>query len=410
MGNTFHDDGRYPIRRHVLTWKQTDPESEQIRFIERWQEGRVTSVELCRQFSVSRKTGYKRARRYEAYGWEGLGDWSRAPRHHPNRTPREVAERLIAAKQAHPTWGPKKLVAWLRVAEPESPLPSPSTAGDILDRTGLVRRRKRRRHAAPWSQPFAAADGPNDVWSIDLKGWFRTGDGVRINPLTVQDAASRYLLACRGLNRPNGPQARRVLERAFREYGLPLAIRTDNGTPFASVGLGSLSPLAVWWVKLGIIPERIEPGHPEQNGRLERLHRTLKAETASPPQTTSKGQQRAFDTFRQTYNSERPHEALGQQPPDQHYSPSSRSYPRRVSSPEYEVGVTVRQVRTNGEIKWKGDKIYLSESLRGEPVGLAPQDERYWTVRFGPLVIGLLDDQARCILNTPTKVLPMSPV
>ena len=225
MGNTFHDDGRYPIRRHVLTWKQTDPESEQIRFIERWQEGRVTFVELCRQFSVSRKTGYKRARRYEAYGWEGLGDWSRAPRHHPNRTPREVAERLIAAKQAHPTWGPKKLVAWLRVAEPESPLPSPSTAGDILDRTGLVRRRKRRRHAAPWSQPFAAADGPNDVWSIDLKGWFRTGDGVRINPLTVQDAASRYLLACRGLNRPNGPQARRVLERAFREYGLPLVVQ-----------------------------------------------------------------------------------------------------------------------------------------------------------------------------------------
>ena len=166
----------------------------------------------------------------------------------------------------------------------------------------------------------------------------------------------------------------------FKDFA-PLAIRTDNGTPFASVGLGSLSPLAVWWVKLGIIPERIEPGHPEQNGRLERLHRTLKAETASPPQTTSKRQQRAFDTFRQTYNSERPHEALGQQPPDQHYSPSSRSYPRRVSSPEYEVGVTVRQVRTNGEIKWKGDKIYLSESLRGEPVGLAPQDERYWTVR-----------------------------
>ena len=201
-----------------------------------------------------------------------------------------------------------------------------------------------------------------------------------------------------------------MLEPAFQEYGLPWAIRADNGPPFASVGLGSLSPLAVWWVKLGIVPEPIKPGHPEQNGRLERLHRTLKAETASPPQTTRRRQQKAFDTFRQTYNTERPHEALGQQPPARRYYPSFRPYPSRVSAPEYEVGVTVRQGRSNGEIKWKRDKIYLSESLRGEPVGLVPQDDRFWTIRFGPLSIGLLDDHARCILQTPTKVLPMSPV
>jgi len=394
----------------VLPWKQTSRETEQIRFIRRWQVGGLTFVDLCRQYGVSRKTGYKRVHRFQAYSWEGLRDRNRTPRRHPNRTPRAVAERLIEARQAYPTWGPKKLVAWLRASEPEGSWPAPSTAGDILDRAGLVRRRKRRRHAAPWSEPFAAAESPNDVWSIDMKGWFRTGDGVRIDPLTVQDAASRYLLACDGLSRPNGPQARRVLERAFREYGLPWAIRTDNGPPFASVGLGSLSSLAVWWVKLGIVPERIEPGHPEQNGRLERLHRTLKAETASPPRQTGRRQQRAFDTFRRTYNEERPHEALGQQPPANHYCSSFRSYPNRVRAPDYEVGVTVRQVRTNGEIKWKGDTIYLSEALRGEPVGLVPQDDRFWTIRFGPLSIGLLDGHARRVLHTPTKVLPMSPV
>jgi len=335
---------------------------------------------------------------------------SRAPRQHPNQTERGVTERLILARQAHPTWGPKKLVAWLQAQEPWVPWPAPSTAGDLLDRAGLVRRRKRRRQTAPWSQPFARAEHPNDLWCIDLKGWFRTGNGVRVDPLTVADAASRYLLVCHGLRQPRGPQVRRILERAFREYGLPRAIRTDNGPPFASVGLGGLSSLAVWWVKLGILPERTEPGHPEQNGRLERLHRTLKAETASPPQPTWRRQQHAFQAFRSSYNEERPHEALGQQPPARRYHPSVRPYPMRVDSPEYEAGMTVRRVRTNGEIKWKGQTLYLSEALCGEPVGLTPQDDRFWTIRFGPLQIGLLDSHAHCTLHTPTLVLPMSPV
>ncbi|MDA1348753.1 MAG: IS481 family transposase [Chloroflexi bacterium] len=393
-----------------MSWKQTSVDGEQARFIERWQAGGVSFVDLCRDFDISRKTGYKRVDRFRWNGWEGLGDLSRAPRRRPNTTPRGVAERLITARMSRPTWGPKKLVAWLRAEEPVVRWPAASTAGDILDRAGLVRRRKRRRHAAPWDEPFAAADHPNDVWSIDFKGWFRTQDGVRVDPLTVQDAASRYLLVCNGLEKPNGPQARRVLERAFREYGLPWAIRSDNGPPFASVGLGSLSPLAVWWVKLGIVPERIEPGHPEQNGRLERLHRTLKAETATPPRSTRRTQQRAFDTFRDTYNTERPHEALGQTPPARLYHSSYRPYPNRVSAPEYELGVTVRKVRTNGQIKWRGDMVYLSEALKGEPIGLVPQDDRYWNIQFGPLSIGLLNNHARCVLNTPIKVSPMSPV
>lgn len=394
----------------MVPWKSTSPETEQMRFIQRWERGGETFLDLCRAFGISRKTGYKRVQRFQGWGWDGLSDLSRAPRQHPNQTERAVTERLIASRQAHPTWGPKKLVAWLKDREPWVTWPAPSTVGDLLDRAGLVRRRKRRRQTAPWSQPFVQAEHPNDLWCIDLKGWFRTGNGLRVDPLTVEDASSRYLLVCHGLRQPRGTEMRPVLERAFREYGLPWAIRTDNGPPFASVGLGGLSSLAVWWVKLGILPERIQPGHPEQNGRLERLHRTLKAETASPPRTTWQRQQRAFQAFRSSYNEERPHEALGQQPPARRYRPSMRSYPSRVTSPEYEAGTAVRRVRTNGEIKWNGGRVYLSEALCGEPVGLTQQDDRYWAVSFGPLQIGILDSYAKRTLHTPTVVLPMSPV
>lgn len=396
--------------RKAVPWKNVSPEMEQIQFIKSWEQGRESFVELCRAFDISRKTGYKRVRRFKSWGWDGLGDQSRAPISHPNRTDRGVAERIITARLDHSTWGPKKLVAWLRSREPDLPWPAPSTAGDLLDRAGLVQRRKGRRRSAPWSQPLATAERPNDLWCIDFKGWFRTGNGVRVDPLTLVDAASRYLLVCQGLSRPRGPEVRRVMERAFREYGLPWVIRSDNGPPFASVGLGGLSPLAVWWVKLGIIPERTQPGHPEQNGRLERLHRTLKAETASPPLATPGKQQQAFSGFRACYNEDRPHEALGQVPPAKRYRASERAYPSKVESPEYGTGTTVRRVKTNGEIKWNGERLYLSESLRGEPVGLIPVDDRYWSIRYGPLHIGLLDSYANRTLHTPTIVLPMSPV
>ena len=245
------------------------------------------------------------------------------------------------------------------------------------------------RRASPWNEPFAHAIVPNDVWCIDFKGWFRTGDGTRVDPLTVQDAASRYLIACRGLERPTGPETRRALARAFQEYGLPQVIRTDNGPPFAGVGLGSLSLPLRMVDQARDRPERIEPGHPEQNGRLERLHRTLKAETASPPRANRRRQRRAFDHFRHSYNNERPHEALGQRPPVRLYTPSFRPYPSRLR---------------------KGDRVYVSESLRGEPIGLVQQDERTWSIQFGPLLIGVLDDHARRIDKTSVHVLPMSPV
>jgi hypothetical protein len=248
------------------------------------------------------------------------------------------------------------------------------------------------------------------VWCTDFKGWFRTGDGIRCDPLTISDACTRYLIACKGMERPRQEDVRREFERAFREYGLPGAIRSDNGTPFASVALGGLTKLSVWWIKLGIVPERIAPGHPEQNGRHERMHRTLKEETASPPARTMRAQQRTFDRFRAQYNDVRPHEALGQRPPASRYSSSPRDYPSHEREPEYPDGMTVRRVRSNGEIKWQGGLVFLSAALTGEPVGLRPQDDDIWTVHFGPLEIGTLDQRAQKVLRTPRKVLPMSPV
>ena len=398
------------MRSHAMPWKDSSSACEQRMFIATWLRGEETVSQLCRRFQISRKTGYKRINRFRECGDEGLGDLSRAPRRHPNATSSVVARQLIEVKQAHPTWGPKKVVAWLRAEVPQLCWPASSTAGEILNRAGLVKRRHRRRRTSPWSQPFTEAIDANDVWCMDFKGWFRTGDGMRIDPLTVQDAASRYLLACSGLTRPTGPQVRRALQGVFREYGLPWTIRTDNGSPFASVGLGGLSALSVWWIKLGITPERIEPGHPEQNGRLERFHRTLKEDTANPPKPGRMSQQRAFDTFRASYNEQRPHEALGQQPPRRVYRPSYREHPNRVQSPEYGHGVMVRRVRTNGQIKWKGSLVYLSESLRGEPVGLVQLNDRYWRIQHGPLSIGMLDEHTGKVLNTSTKVLPMCPV
>ena len=394
----------------MMPWKESSAACEQRVFIEMWLTGEESVSGLCRLFGISRKSGHKRINRFKEFGFEGLGDRISAPHTHPNATSPEVVRRLIEAKRANPTWGPKKLVAWLRAEEPEMAWPAPSTAGEILDRAGLVKRRRRRKRVSAWSEPFTEAVDANDVWSVDFKGWIRTRDGTRVDPLTVQDASSRYLLACRGLTRPRTAQVHRVMDRAFREYGLPRAIRTDNGPPFGSVGLGGLTTLSIWWIKLGITPERIEPGHPEQNGRLERLHRTLKEETASPPRASRRSQQSAFDTFRDSYNERRPHEALGQRPPSRVYRRSEREYPRRVECPEYARGVAVRKVRTNGQIKWKGELVYLSVALRGEPVGLVQRDSRYWTILYGPLTIGLLNEHTGQLLHTPTKVLPMCPV
>jgi transposase InsO family protein len=307
------------------------------------------------------------------------------------------------------TYGPRKVLKVLAREQPELVLPAPSTASRILKEHGLVRTRRRNRKSAPWAEPFSGVHQPNDTWCADFKGWFRTKDGVRNNPLTITDAATRYLFACTGLKRPTLNEVRPVFELIFREFGIPYAMRTDNGTPFSSTALGGLSKLSVWWIKLGILPERIRPGHPEENGRHERMHRTLKEAVASPPKSSFGAQQKAFDWFINDYNEVRPHEALGGKTPGSVYFASQRNYPDRIYHPEYQADVTVRRVRTNGEIRWKGSLVFLSEALTGEPVGLKQISTRAWAIYYGPLEIGILDEKTMKAIKTPVKVLPMCP-
>jgi transposase InsO family protein len=302
---------------------------------------------------------------------------------------------VVGVRRRRPTWGPKKIKAYLEQIEPEVDWPAASTIGDALDRAGLVVARKRRRHAPPRTAPFSACVAANDIWSMDFKGWFRTGDGARCDPLTVQDQASRYLIRVVAVDRMDGAHVWPVLSAAFRELGLPKAIRSDNGAPFASGGAGGLSALSVRLIKAGVVPERTDPASPQQNGRLERLHLTLKQDTASPPAASLAAQARRFRSFARVYNEERPHEALGMAVPASAYAPSARTWNGRLASPEYEAGIEVRRVRTNGDIKWNGGRVWVSSVLVGEPIGLEEVADSLWRVSYGPLELGTLDAKGR---------------
>jgi transposase InsO family protein len=394
-----------------MPWKETCPMDQKVELINSWLKDEYTITELSQAYNVSRKTIYKWLDRYQARSWVGLEELPRAPLQHPNATGRETVNTLIDTKLRHRSWGPKKIIARLERDYPQQAWPSPSTAGDLLKKAGLVSHRPRKRHTPPYSQPFQECAHPNDVWSMDYKGQFRLGDSRLCYPLTISDNYSRYLLGCQGLYHPNYENTRPCLERTFQEYGLPLAIRNDNGAPFASVGLGGISALAVWLIKLWVRPERIQPGHPEQNGRHERMHRTLKAETSLPPRSNLEAQQRAFDSFRLEYNTQRPHEALGQEVPAAFYRSSLRSLPEKLPEVEYASWFTVRQVRSNGCIKWKGDFVYIAQTLAGEPIGLRQIGEWEWEVRFSFHPLGILDERIVKVLPmTRKKVLPMSPV
>ncbi|MGO4126297.1 integrase core domain-containing protein [Inquilinus sp. YAF38] len=372
-----------------MPFQEISAVEEAVRFVTAYLAGEETMSELCRGFGISRQWGYELVRRYQAEGWSGLEPRSRAP-HHPGQTmAAELAAAIVALREAHPRWGPKKLKALLERREPETAWPAASSIGDLLRREGLVRSRRRRRTPLPLTQPFAPVTGPNDLWGIDFKGWFRTGDGVRCDPLTLSDADSRFLLVCQSVE-PTIEGVDPVTDAAFHEYGLPLGLRSDNGPPFAGNGAGGLTRLAVKWIKLGIRLERIDPGAPEQNGRHERMHGTLKADTAKPPAATPAAQQANFDRFRLEYNHLRPHEALGQETPASHYHKSPRGYPARIEEPAYDAEHAVRRVRSNGEIKWGGTLIFVSEALVGEPVGVAETETGDWIVRFADLPIGLI--------------------
>ncbi len=374
-----------------MPWEVTGPVTERERLVRAYGSGRYTVTALAEAFGVSRKTAHKTLKRFADESWEGLADRSHAAHSHPNATPAAVVAAIIREKLTHPTWGPLKLAPRADDSpEVAAAWPAPSTRGVILARAGLTQHRRRRRRVPASTEPFQACDRPNAVWCADFKGWFRTQDGQRCDPLTISDAYSRMLLCCQGVARPDYAHVRPGFERAFREYGLPDSIRTDNGPPFASVAVGGLSPLAVWWVKLGIQPQRIEPGHPEQNGRHERMHRTLKQECCRPPAASLEAQQASFDAFRRTFNGERPHQALGLKPPAAFYSPSPRPYPACLEDPVYAADAIIRRVRTNGEIRWRGKLIFLSEALTGEAVALTEALHGY-DVYFGPILLGSLN-------------------
>lgn len=375
-----------------MPWKETCAMDQKIQMIGDWLDQESSITELGEKYGVSRGTVYKWIARYEAEGERGLSERSRAPGRHPNATPEEVVAQIIAVKSRHMKWGPKKVVSWLRNKYPERHWPADSTTSEILKRNSLVRKRKGKRRAPPYKGPFLGCEGSNAVWSGDFKGQFRMGDGKLCYPFTLTDNYSRYLIGCWGLTRPTYEQTQPKLERAFREYGLPEAIRTDNGAPFASIALGGLSRLSVWLIKLGIKPERIETGHPEQNGRHERLHRTLKESAISPPRNNLAEQQRAFKRFIEEYNQERPHEALGQKTPGTVYQRSPREYPKKVPQVEYDGAFIVRQVRHNGDIKWRGERIFISEVLAGEAIGLKQIGNHYFEVFFSFLPLGILDE------------------
>jgi transposase InsO family protein len=372
-----------------MPWKEMRPVDQRVRFIAAVQEDPKGNFRrLCERFGISRAKGYKWLRRYNELGPAGLEDHKPIARSCPHRTSDAVVDRVVALRKEHPFDGPRKLRVRLLTLEPELAVPAASTIGDILDRYGLIRPRRARLRVPPHASPLEPCAYPNELWCIDFKGHFACGDGTRCHPLTISDAASRYLIKCEGLTEPKDGPVRVHIERAFHEFGLPDRIRSDNGPPFASKALGGLSRLSVWWIQLGILPERIEPGHPEQNGRHERLHRTLKEQTATPPQPTPCDQQRAFDRFRHDYNEQRPHEALSMTPPAAHYEPSLRPMPDQPRAPQYGNELLVRQVNVYGHISWKGDSLKLTALLAGQPVGLKPIDDDEWELFYGPLLIG----------------------
>jgi putative transposase len=376
-----------------MSWKETCPMTERMRFVSDLLKDERSMTELCRIYGISRTSGYKWRDRFDGGGVAALADRSHAPLHQAHAVEEVVMQRLLQVRRQHPTWGPRKLLAWLQAHDQPTAWPAASTVGEILRRHGLVQGSRRRARAVvePLQIGLVQPVAPNDLWCTDFKGQFRTQDRYYCHPLTLSDAVSRYLLACRGLPSTCGAQAKPWFERAFCQYGLPEAIRSDNGTPFASTGLGGLSRLSVWWIKLGIVPELISPGCPQQNGRHERMHRTLKRETAQPPAANLRAQQRVFDHFVAEFNLQRPHEALQQRPPSAVYRASTRPYPSRLAPIEYPDGYRVRKIRHSGDMKFAGHAVFVSEVLRGEPVGLYQVDEYLWWLYFSMVPLGILD-------------------
>ena len=372
-----------------MPWKENKTMDLRVQLIHDHEEGESISA-LSEIYGVARKTIYKWLERHDAAGVAGLADRSRAPQHCPHKLSADVIAEIIAARQRW-NWGPRKLRVKLAAAQPKIIWPAESTIGEVLKRAGLTHRRKPRVRTPPYGHPFASVDAANQTWCADFKGWFRTADGTRCDPLTISDAHSRYLLRCQITPKADSIHVAAIFDAAFREYGLPLVIHTDNGVPFASCAPGGLSRVSMRWVKLGIVPQRSRPASPQDNGRHERMHSTLKQATLQPPERTARRQQDAFDRFLHEYNHDRPHEALDDATPASCYTASCRQMPRRVPELDYGDDVMVRRISQQGSLKVNGERTFVSEIFAHQWMGLRALDERYAEVLYGPVTVGFLD-------------------
>ena len=385
-----------------MPWQELSPVDLRVRFISEYLSGLFTMTDLTAQYGISRKTGYKWLERYQAAGPGALADRSRRPHAHPAATDTKVVDALLAVRQRHPRWGAKKLLGIVRPQDPARAWPSRSTVCDLLRRHGYIVPRRRRRSVPHGSHALAPITRPNATWTTDFKGEFRTRDGAYCYPLTLRDGFSRYVLRCDALLSRNVVATRHRFERAFAEFGLPDRIRSDNGGPFAGPGLGRLSRLNVWWIRLGIVPERIALGHPEQNGSHEQFHAVLKAETTRPPAATASAQQRRFARFCREYNDVRPHESLGDRPPATFYEPSPRPLPARLPALEYAGHLEVRRVSTCGAMSWRGAAVFLTEVLAGEYVALEEVDDGVWTLYLGAIPLARFHERTRQLTELPS--------
>ena len=376
-----------------MPWRDSSTMNLKTQFVADYLRQMLSISELSRQYNVSRKTAYKWIDRYLEEGGSGLVDRSRRPRVCPHQTPPKLIEAILEARRRHPTWGAKKLLKILSDRQPNSPWPARTTVCDLLTRHGLCKKPRRRRLIGHPGKPTSIISAPNQIWSADFKGHFKTRDGHYCYPLTVTDNFSRYLLGCQALLTTSCADAKPVFRRLFQEFGLPQQIRTDNGVPFATVSLARLSTLSAWFIRLGIFPQLIEPGKPQQNGRHERMHRTLKAEATRPPAANCRTQQRTFNSFRQEFNNERPHEALALETPASLYQSSPRPFPAKLPSLEYPAHFETRYVSHNGGIRWNCAWVNVSITCAGEYVGLEEIDNGIWNVYFGPLKLGRLCEE-----------------
>lgn len=375
-----------------MAWKETNVFEERMKFVVAWKRGGWSLTDLCHEFNISRVTGYKYLKQYKLYGIDGLKDKSRRPKYHPHQTRKKIIELILQERKEHPRWGARKLLASLSARfHMIRKWPHPSTVGRILKQNNLIKPPKRRIRKQSIEQPFSHALGPNDIWCADFKGHFTVGDGKRCTPLTVTDAYSRFLLCCEIVPKADTTNVINEFTKLFKLYGMPLAIRTDNGPPFASNALAGLSKLSVWWIKLGIKLERIEPGKPQQNGRHERMHKTLKEETALPPRSSLETQQKAFRDFQKEFNYLRPHEGIQNSFPANHYQKSKRKFPKRIVKASYPTNIMIGEINDIGNLHIEGHRIFLSSALADEEVGLEEISDRHVKIHFYGVSLGVID-------------------